>query len=271
MIKNIIFDFDGVLVDSEIIAGKAISHHLATLNIEFTEEEYSSIYAGNKTLNVIEDLSIKFNIKNKEVFFQEVMSVANHIYNNELTPTNGIEELLNTIQHKKFIGSNTEKVVRSSKCPVVTIKGKQYKEGCNNIILPLDLEKETREKVTYAIEYARYWDATIRIVSVVLRDNNKVRNHLQRNLKQVHKFITNAGVNCSSELLEGEKKRSLSDVVLEYEKNYESDIIMIMTKKEESLSDSLSVTARSIIFNSEIPVMCIHPKKRKHLGSTIGF
>ena len=71
--------------------------------------------------------------------------------------------------------------------------------------------------------------------------------------------------------LEGKKKRSLSDVVLEYEKNYESDIIMIMTKKEESLSDSLSVTARSIIFNSEIPVMCIHPKKRKHLGSTIGF
>ena len=172
---------------------------------------------------------------------------------------------------KKFIGSNTEKVVRSAKCPVITIKGKNHKDGCDNIILPLDLEKETREKVTYAIEYARYWDATIRIVSVVLRDNNKVRNHLQRNLEQVHEFITNAGVNCSSELLEGEKKRSLSYVVLEYEKNYESDIIMIMTKKEESLSDSLSVTARSIIFNSEIPVMCIHPKKRKHLGSTIGF
>ena len=47
---------------------------------------------------------------------------------------------------------------------------------------------------------------------------------------------------------------------------------MIMTKKEESLSVGLSVTARSLIYKSDIPVMSIHPKDRKHLtGSTIAF
>jgi len=51
---------------------------------------------------------------------------------------------------------------------------------------------------------------------------------------------------------------------LDYEKNFESDLIMIMTKKEESFSDSLSVTARTIIYNSDIPVMCIHPETRIH-------
>ena len=61
----------------------------------------------------------------------------------------------------KFIGSNAEKVVRLSQCPVITIKGKDHRDGCENIILPLDLEKETKEKVTYALEYARYWNATI--------------------------------------------------------------------------------------------------------------
>ena len=35
-----------------------------------------------------------------------------------------------------------------------------------------------------------------------------------------------------------------------------------MTKKEESLSDSLSVTARNLIYHSEVPVMSIHPKSR---------
>ena len=173
---------------------------------------------------------------------------------------------------KRFIGSNAEKIVRSSKCPVITIKGQEHKDGCDNIILALDLTKETKEKVTYAIEYARYWDATVRIVSVVLRDNNHIRNRLQRNLDQVEKFITKAGVKCTSELIEGEKKRSLSDFILEYEKRFESDLIMIMTKKEESLSDGLSVTARSLIYKSDIPVMSIHPKDRKHLtGSTIAF
>ena len=52
--------------------------------------------------------------------------------------------------------------------------------------------------------------------------------------------------------------------VLDYEKNFESDLIMIMTKKEESFSDSLSVTARTIIYNSDIPVMSIHPETRVH-------
>ena len=49
---------------------------------------------------------------------------------------------------KKFIGS-TEKVVRSLKCPVITIKGKDHKEGCDNIILPLDLERDKRESFIY--------------------------------------------------------------------------------------------------------------------------
>ena len=64
----------------------------------------------------------------------------------------------------KIIGSNAERVVRLSKCPVITIKGKDHRNGCENIILPIDLEKETKQKVTYALEYARYWNATIRVV-----------------------------------------------------------------------------------------------------------
>ena len=38
---------------------------------------------------------------------------------------------------RKFIGSNAEKVVRLSKCPVITIKGVDHRDGCENIILPL--------------------------------------------------------------------------------------------------------------------------------------
>ena len=68
---------------------------------------------------------------------------------------------------KRVIGSNAERVVRLAHCPVITIKGKNHKNGCENIILPLDLEKQTKEKVTLAIEYARYWNATIRVVSRV--------------------------------------------------------------------------------------------------------
>jgi nucleotide-binding universal stress UspA family protein len=167
---------------------------------------------------------------------------------------------------KKLIGSNAERVVRLAHCPVITIKGKNHRDGCENIILPLDLEKQTKEKVTYALEYARYWDATIRIVSVILSDNQEVRDKLTRNIKQVEQFIKDAGVRCTAELIQGEKKQTLGDFVFEYEKKFDADLIMIMTKKEElSLSTNISVTARYIINNSDIPVMSIRPKEQKHL------
>ena len=173
----------------------------------------------------------------------------------------------------KVIGSNAEKVVRLSKCPVITIKGKCHIQGCENIILPIDIEKETKQKVTYALEYARYWDATIRVVSVVLRDNQEIRERLTKNINQVKEFIVKAGVKCTAELIEGEKKQTLGDFVFEYEKQFKSDLIMIMTKKEElSLSNNISVTARYIINNSEIPVMSIRPKESKYItGPTIAF
>ena len=39
MIKNIIFDFDGVLVDSEILVLRAFCKYLKDLNIIITEDE----------------------------------------------------------------------------------------------------------------------------------------------------------------------------------------------------------------------------------------
>ena len=168
----------------------------------------------------------------------------------------------------KVIGSNAEKVVRLSKCPVITIKGNAHRDGCENIILPLDLENETKQKVTYALEYARYWNATIRVVSVVLRDKQEAREKLIKNINQVKSFIIKAGVKCTAELIEGEKKQSLGDFIFEYEKRFDADLVMIMTKKEElSLSNNISDTARYIINNSDVPVMNIRPKESKYITS----
>ena len=224
-------------------------------------EDIASIYSSKYGVDV--DTMIA-----KGRVYEEVNKVADMISADLVVMgTNGVNS------KSKFIGSNAEKVVRLSKCPVITIKGKSHRDGCENIILPLDLEKQTKEKVTYALEYARYWDATIRIVSVVLRDNNEVRAKLIKNIKQVEQFILDAGVKCTSEIVEGEKKRNLGDFVFDYEKKFDADMIMIMTKKEElTLSNNISVTARYIINNSDIPVMSIRPKEVKHItGPTTAF
>ena len=59
MIKNIIFDFDGVLVDSEILVAKAFAKYIQNFGQEVDEKEFAS-YAGKKTVQVIDILSKKY-------------------------------------------------------------------------------------------------------------------------------------------------------------------------------------------------------------------
>ena len=93
MIKNIIFDFDGVLVDSEILVAKAMKKYLFEKKITFEEKEYSK-FAGKKTIQVISELSSLFNIADKQSFFNDIMSLADTIYSNELQSVYGIVHFL---------------------------------------------------------------------------------------------------------------------------------------------------------------------------------
>ena len=62
MIKNIIFDFDGVLVDSEILVAKAFAKYMQNIGVEIDEKELAS-FAGKKTVQIIDILSEKYSIK----------------------------------------------------------------------------------------------------------------------------------------------------------------------------------------------------------------
>ena len=108
MIKNIIFDFDGVLVDSEILVAKSLCKYLAIRNISFSEEKFS-IYAGKKTVQVIDELSNKFKIENKKKFFDDFMQIANKIYSQELIAVKGAKIFLEIADYNFFIGSNSIK------------------------------------------------------------------------------------------------------------------------------------------------------------------
>ena len=108
MIKNIIFDFDGVIVDSEILVARAFSKYLESLDIIFSEKDFS-IYAGKKTVQIIYELSEKFKIQDQKKFFDDIMNIANNIYSTELKPVKGVKNFLEANTKKIFIGSNSVK------------------------------------------------------------------------------------------------------------------------------------------------------------------
>lgn len=162
---------------------------------------------------------------------------------------------------KKFIGSNALRVVREAKCPVITIKGKHHREGCKNIVLPIDLSKETREKVNKAIELGKLYGATIRVVSVLFTLDEFLVNRLTRQMDQVKSFIQKAGVKCTAEMIKAIKgEESLAQAVVDYSNKVDGDLIMIMTQQEgEHNPLFVGSTAQGVINHSDVPVMSIIP------------
>ena len=162
---------------------------------------------------------------------------------------------------KRFLGSNASRVVRAAHCPVITIKGKIHRPGCKNILLPLDLTKETKEKVNKAIDLAKLFNSQIHIVSMIEDDDEFIVNKLTRQMNQVSNFIADSGVECTTELIEGS---DVAEEVVKAAERLEADLIMIMTQQEVGWVDFfLAPSAQDIINLSEIPVLAIRPMKRK--------
>ncbi len=176
---------------------------------------------------------------------------------------------------KKFIGSNALRIVREAECPVITIKGKHHRTGCKNIVLPLDLTKETKQKVTYAIHLANiYKGAAIRVVSVQLTTDEFIVNRLTRQLGQVKQFIEKQGIQCTAEIVKGIKgEDSLGQNIIDYANKVEGDLLLIMTQQEvEWTKYFIGSTAQEIINNSDIPVLSIIPEMlTSRRGSVLAY
>ena len=108
MIKNIIFDFDGVIVDSEVLASKAFSKYFSKFDKSIHEEQFYK-YAGKKTVEVIDLLSSKYKIENKEKFTNEIFAIVSEVYSKNLKLVDGAKDYISKSDRNHFIGSNSNK------------------------------------------------------------------------------------------------------------------------------------------------------------------
>ena len=164
----------------------------------------------------------------------------------------------------KVVGNTAFRVVREAPCPVITVKGKHHRNVCDHIILPIDLTKETREKVSHAIRFARIFKSTVHVVAVITSTNEAQVRKQNGQLKQVVDFINRAEVACSAELLkvsEGQVCKAL----LEHAHKKMGDLVIIMTQQENDFVEYfVGSTASEVIFHSDIPIMSIVPTFKHH-------
>ena len=196
--------------------------------------------------------------------YEEINKVADVI-----NPLFIIIGLTSKINLRKIIGQNAFRMVRESKHPVITIRGKVHRNGCKNILVPLDLTKETREKIDRAVELAKLFGADIRVVSVLSQKDEESENKLISYSNQVWKHIKDQGVRATIKTVRGS---DISKIVMDYAYEVEADLILIMSKDKLNLKEFfLGTTAQRIINESEVPVLSIRPIERKDTTTFVPY
>ena len=118
MIQTVIFDMDGVIVDTEPVHHYAYVQHFKQLNIEVSPEMYAS-FTGNSTKNIYERLKETYNLAQD---VQTLVETKRNLFNDafdskeDLYLLDGVEDLI------KDLYSNGMQLVLASSSANVTIE-----------------------------------------------------------------------------------------------------------------------------------------------------
>ncbi len=105
--KHLIFDCDGVLVDSEILAKKVLIDKLANMGYEVDADEFSRKFAGMREEELTAKISEESGLQFDDHFTESLLEDVANAIKNHLTAVPGMRELVSTIDFPKSVVSNS--------------------------------------------------------------------------------------------------------------------------------------------------------------------
>ena len=159
-----------------------------------------------------------------------------------------------------FVGSNAARVIRTAGCPVITTRGITIDKGLRKILLPVDLTKETGEKLKLGIEFAQKFSSSLVILSILESKGEEAKARLEKRMNQAVALVQKAGVEVDSTMISS--KENIADLVVEYAEEVDADLIVIMTQQELDFKQTfIGSNASHVVNHSKIPVMSLKPRK----------
>lgn len=165
---------------------------------------------------------------------------------------------------EQFMGSTTSRVLSSSHVPVVAVKDHRPNHSFDNIVVPIDLTKSSKQKLWWAIRLAQNYGSTIHVIMEVERDKF-VKAKADANKTYVERVLKQNNVEYKLSILDDRKyPDNIGMDTIQYAEEINADLIMIMTHDESTdIGQMFLGSYASQIVNSsqKTPVMTINPKR----------
>jgi nucleotide-binding universal stress UspA family protein len=167
-----------------------------------------------------------------------------------------------------WIGSNANRIVSLSPCPVITIRGGiDIARPLSKIVLPIDSTTETRQKATFTGYLAKKHDAQVHVLSLYSTKAKAIRRNVDSYSEQVAKYFEEEEIKYLITSMEAD---NIADSMIKYGKSMDANLISIMTQQESSTANLwMGSYVQQTINRSPIPVLCIRPKET--LAAGLGF
>ncbi|MBG15513.1 MAG: hypothetical protein CL853_04085 [Crocinitomicaceae bacterium] len=160
---------------------------------------------------------------------------------------------------QKVVGSHALKVITNSSAPFIVVQKQIMRpSGYDHIVVPLDLHKQTKQKLELVGSMALYFNSKVHLISPYESDEFLL-NKLKANIAWAKKYLAAEGVKSDAHI--GKKGANFINEILNLASDVDADLISIMNLQKNSLMGMLGSTyEQSLITNDlQTPVLCVNP------------
>lgn len=165
-------------------------------------------------------------------------------------------------------GSNALKVVTSSSVPFIIVQNGQIKStGYEDIVVPLDLHKETKQKLAVVADLARYFKSKIHVV-IPDETDEFLRNQALANIQFAKKFFSDRDIEMTANMV---SPSGFDKEIVKYAVKSDSNLIAIMNLNKNSIFGAITSNYEEYIINNDaqIATLIVNPIDTPYGGSVL--
>lgn len=162
-------------------------------------------------------------------------------------------------------GSHALKVVTQSAVPFVVVQnGNVQENGYDDIVVPLDLHKETKQKLTVVANMAKYFNSKVHVIIPDEKDEYLL-NTVRANIIFANKFFAERNIEITTQLA---PSKGFDAEVINHAKKLNADLIAIMNLQKNNILGTLNGKHEQNMLTNEagIPVLIVNPVTSSNAG-----